>query len=463
MRAIIHALGRNLAAGLRLALFLPVGRASFRISVTQLVLVVILSAAIDIDADWVRAAHEARFSLLGLHGEIFALGLLALASAALAIVRRDGELYLALPIVVLAAFPLVQIVHVLPDLPRTAGRVTPEAKALIEYAVLVWMFIIAMRAVYVVTDPARSRPRLWAVVGGLLLIAPFWFAPLLGPLEPWWREIDASARDPGAVSPASEAVLAAQQFMLDRAVDQLEDERPGVTDLYFVAFAPDARRAGFVADVDAAQRTMDERWDTQRRSVVLVNSPATVAERPFASITHLRQVLLEIGDLIDTDDDVVMVYVTGNSNADHTLTAVNPPLELAALSPQGLKQLLDAANIRWRIIVVSTCEAGAWIDALKDDETVVIASSAAGVRGAECAGSLRPGAFASAFFGDAMRRSDDIRAAFDIARKQLVTQHAAEPVMSVGAAIAEQLKSLRQRGKGRVVASFDVHRQAPRQ
>jgi hypothetical protein len=463
MRAIIHALGRNLAAGLRLALFLPVGRASFRISVTQLVLVVVLSAAIDIDADWVRAAHEARFSLLGLHGEIFALGLLALASAALAILRRDGELYLALPIVVLASFPLVQIVHVLPDLPRAAGRVTPEAKALIEYAVLAWMFVIAMRAVYVVTDPARSRPRLWAVVGGLVLIAPFWFAPLLGPLEPWWREIDASARDPGAVSPASEAVLAAQQFMLDRAIDRLEDERPGVTDLYFVAFAPDARRAGFVADVDAAQRTMDERWDTQRRSVVLVNSPVTVAERPFASITHLRQVLLEIGDLIDTDDDVVMVYVTGNSNADHTLTAVNPPLELAALSPQGLKQLLDAANIRWRIIVVSTCEAGAWIDALKDDESVVIASSAASVRGAECSGSLRPGAFASAFFGDAMRRSDDIRAAFDIARKQLVTQHAAEPVMYVGAAIAEQLKSLRQRGKGRVVASFDAHRHAPRQ
>jgi hypothetical protein len=62
-----------------------------------------------------------------------------------------------------------------------------------------------------------------------------------------------------------------------------------------------------------------------------------------------------------------------------------------------------------------------------------------------------------------MRRSDDIRAAFDIARKQLVTQHAAEPVMYVGAAIAEQLKSLRQRGKGRVVASFDAHRHAPRQ
>jgi hypothetical protein len=188
MRANIHALGRNLAAGLRLALFLPVGRASFRISVTQLLLVVVLSAVIDIDADWVRAAHEARFSLLGLHGEIFALGLLALASATLAILSRDGELYLALPIVVLASFPVVQIVHVLPDLPRTVNSVTPEAKALIEYAVLAWMFIIAMRAVYVCTDPARPRRRLWGVAGGLMLIAPFWFAPLLGPLEPWWRD-----------------------------------------------------------------------------------------------------------------------------------------------------------------------------------------------------------------------------------------------------------------------------------
>jgi hypothetical protein len=66
------------------------------------------------------------------------------------------------------------------------------------------------------------------------------------------------------------------------------------------------------------------------------------------------------------------------------------------------------------------------------------------------------GAFADAFFGAAMRRSDDLPGAFEAARKRLAEQHAAEPVMVVGAAIAEQLKTLRQRGKGRVVASFDA-------
>jgi hypothetical protein len=195
----------------------------------------------------------------------------------------------------------------------------------------------------------------------------------------------------------------------------------------------------------------------------MMNSPLTVAERPFATVTHLRKMLLEIGGIIDADDDVVMVYLTGTTGADHTLTAVNPPLELSSLSAQGLRQLLDAAGIRWRIIVVSSCAAGAWIDALKDDDTVVIASSAADVRGADCAAGLRPSVFGDVFFGEAMRKGDDVAHAFEAARKQLVARRAPEPVMSMGPAIAERLKSLRQRGKGRVVASFDAHHHAPRQ
>jgi hypothetical protein len=450
----IHALGRNLAAGLRLALLLPVERIAFRITPVQLLLVVILSAAIDIDADWIRAGQDARFSIFGLHGEIFALGLLVLTSVVLAIVRRDAELYLALPLVMLASFPAIQVAHVLPDLPQMQPAISPRAREVIDYVLFAWMLLLAMRAVYLCTDPARPRRRAWAVAGGILLIAPIWFAPLIGPLDPWWRDRE-SAEAADAVNPASEAVLAAQRFMLDRELDALEDERPGVSDIYFVGFAPDARKPGFLADVDLAQRAMDERWNTSGRSLVLVNSPQTVAERPFASITHLREVLLEIGDIIDADDDIVMVYLTGTTARDHALNAVNPPLDLVALSPQGLRQLFEAAGIRWKIVVVSACQSGTWIDALKDDETLVIASSAADARGADCEGGVRPGAFAEAFFADAMRRNEDIAQAFDVARRQLEGSRAATPVMAMGPAIAERLKLLRQRGRTRVTAAFD--------
>jgi hypothetical protein len=460
MRNALNGLGRNLAAGLRLALFMRVELGVFRISVAQLVLVVIVSAAIDIDAEWARAAHDARFSILGLHGELFALGLLTLSAAVIAVLRRDRDVYLALPIVVLASFPAIQIVHLLPDLPGADAAVSEVTRRIFDYAIFAWMALLAMRAVYVCIDPQRPRRRAFALGGGLLVIAPIWFAPLFGPVDPWWREFDPVQNDPDAISPASEAALAAQDFMMDRALDQLEDEQPGVTDLYFVGFAPDARRPGFVTDVDTAQRVMDERWHTKGRSVMLVNSPLTVAERPFATITHLRQVLLEIGDVIDADDDVVMLYLAGSSGPNHTLTAVNPPLELVALSPQGLKQLLDAAGIRWRVIVVSTCYAGAWIDALKDDETAVIASSATNVHGNDCAGGLAPSSFGQAFFNTGMRRNDDMTRAFDVARTSLANRNAAQPVMSIGPAIAEHLKSLRSGGAARVVADADssVHR-----
>ena len=50
MRNALNALGRNLVAGLRVALFMPVERSAFRISAAQLVLIVLVSAAIVIAA-----------------------------------------------------------------------------------------------------------------------------------------------------------------------------------------------------------------------------------------------------------------------------------------------------------------------------------------------------------------------------------------------------------------------------
>jgi hypothetical protein len=457
VRNAFASLGHNLAAGLRLALFMPVSRTAFRISPTQLVLLAVVSATIDIDADWVRAAHEAQFSLLGLHSELFALGLLVLTSAVIAVMRRDGSLLLALPVVVLASFPAIQIAGVIPDLPQAGPSVSDAARQFLADAFLVWVAALCVRAVFVCIDPQLPRRKAWALGGGFLLVAPIWFPHLLGPLDPWWREVDIQATGAGPVNPASEPALAAQQFLMDRALDGLDDEQPGVADLYFVGFAPDSRRRGFAVDAEVAKRTMDERWRTRGRSVLLVNSPTTVAERPYATITNLRETLLEIGDIIDPDDDVVMVYLTGSAGRDHSLAAINPPLELVPLSPVGLRQLFDTAGIRWRIVVVSTCYAGAWIDALKDANTVVIASSAAGIHADGCEGGVGTTAFGDAFFGKGMRGSDDIARAFDIARTRLAGRGATAPVLWVGPAIAERLKSLAHRGgSGRVMASSAI-------
>ena len=64
MRLAISSLYRNLLAGLRLSLFLPVTRLEFRIDLVQLLLLFVLSALIDVAGDWSRTGPPREFSLL---------------------------------------------------------------------------------------------------------------------------------------------------------------------------------------------------------------------------------------------------------------------------------------------------------------------------------------------------------------------------------------------------------------
>src|SRR5206468_2735190 len=125
------------------------------------------------------------------------------------------------------------------------------------------------------------------------------------------------------------------------------------------------------------QRVMDERWNTSGKSIVLINNPRTLLDTPIATVTNLRATLKEIGATINPDEDVVMVYLTSHGSADHVLEIALSPLELAQLTPAALRTLLDDAGIKWRIVVVSACYSGAYIDALRDDQTLVMTASQA--------------------------------------------------------------------------------------
>jgi hypothetical protein len=406
-------LGRNLLAGARLALFRPLEGEAFARNLVAWLLLVAFSALLDVALDWLRASPQASFAFTGLDGELYAVGLLMVSAGIVAAACRDAAAFVALPITVLASFPLLQIVHAAPDVFELT--MSERGSVAFDALMLAWMLAVCSRAVYVVCD-APQRRVLRAVLGGLLLTAPLWFGPLLGPDTPWWEEPEESEGETTSagttLSPVSEAVMAAQGYLLDQALEDLEDQRPGVTDLYFIGFAPDARAAGFRAEVEELQRSLDTGFGTRGRSVALVNSPDTLAELPFATVTNLRRVLLEIGSAIDRDEDVVMLYLTAADTGDHGLLADHPPLDLLPLTPDGLAQLLEAADIRYRVIVVSTCAAGAWADALADDDTLVVVSAPGNARPAGCAGGPQPSAFANALdsalrgnvgLGDALR------------------------------------------------------------
>ena len=464
---LIKSLRCNLWAGLRLALFLPVRRLDFRFGVAELLVLFLLSALLDFGSDWIRFGPNAYFSAFGGGNEIFAAGLLLLTSALLGLAFRQPSLVVALPVVVLAALPAIQVVHSAHD--ATVRWWPSGARAIgdIEWVLTAWLVAMLVRAVAVTLMPARPHQWLRSIAGGLFLAAPLWIAPAVTPTEPWWRQPAVhGGADPRYPSPASEPVLAAQATLLDDALAALEEERPGVTDLYFVAVGGVAREDVFRKDVEAARKVMDERWDTKGRSIILLNNPRTLLQTPIASVTNLRETLNEIAAAMNTDEDVAMIYLSSHGAPD-VLEIALPPLELAPVTPAVLRTLLDDAGIKWRIVVVSACFSGSFIPALEDDHTLVITAAQADRTSFGCGYRSDGTYFGEAFFDQGLGKLDSFPAALDRARELIAERELQEgfsppsnPQIYVGAAMAQKLKELERgstAGRGGRLVNWNRH------
>ncbi|HVJ75289.1 MAG TPA: C13 family peptidase [Casimicrobiaceae bacterium] len=450
MGAFARRLAANLAAGLRLALFLPVRRLAFRADVAQLIALFVVSALVDIGADALRYGDEGVFSWFGLGNEVLAGGLLLLTAAVLALAYRDRTLTLAVPVIALAAFPVLQFANALPW--QRLG-VPAWLADILDRVVLAWIVVVLVRCVYAALE-YRGVHRPWrALAGGLLLAAPIFYSSSIAPVDPWFAPVARDAPDPRYPSPASEPVLAMQKELLDDALASLEDGRPGIVDLYFVGFAADASEDVFRKDVEAARRVMDEKWGTADRSLLLVNNPRTLLTTPIATLSNLRDALEEIGAAMDVDEDIAMVYLAAHADRSATLDLRLPPLELVPITPALLRSAFDDANIRYRIVVVSACYSGAFVDALADEDTAVIVAAQADRTSFGCGVGSDATFFGEAFFQDGMAKAAGLAEAFELARagvghreREQGLAPPSNPQMRIGAGMQAKLAELRRRG-----------------
>ena len=441
-------LWRNLGSGLRLAFGLPVSLLAFRVSIRQLLLLLCIGILIGATNDYVRAGAHPILSPHAIVYEGFDAALLLLIGAVLSAAFRQPHLKLALPVIVLASDPALGVVNLILALPGNQGGFFGYS---IQWAafwlLMVWIAVIYWRAVAISLIPRQPRFWLRSVAGGALLLAGVPVA--IWADQPWFYSTPAAAvQGSGYPSPASENVLIKQPQLLYQAVTDLEEERPGVTDLYFVGFAPYSAEDVFRKDIEVARELFDDRFDTDGRSITLINNPRTMLDVPFATVSNLRATLSEIGDIINPDEDVVMVYLTSHGSRDHKLSIEFPPLQLDALTPADLKRMLDDAGIKWRIVVVSACYSGGFIDPLKDDHTLIMTASAADRTSFGCGAGSDATYFGDALFQHALRFEDSFVKAFEQAKALIAERERAEkreasnPQMFIGDEMAAKLPKL---------------------
>ncbi|MEO8847127.1 MAG: C13 family peptidase [Casimicrobiaceae bacterium] len=449
--AAVRSLWSNLAAGLRLALMLRVSPLAFRIDGVQLLLLFVVSCAIDVAGDRLRFGGDSAFSALGAGTELASIAMLSGVALVVAIALRRQALALAIVVTAMASLPLVQIFHYLPF--AFAGMAWPTSLAVVSGIVMLgWVVAILVRCLAIHLQlPPRRR---WAIAGAgaIILALPLVVSPMLVGNVPWFSAVDAGLAPDGAISAASEPVLAAQKELLDNALGAIDDRDPGAANLYFVAFAPDAGEIAWTAHMDRVQKLIEDRLDTKGHSVVLRNHADTLLTMPWATVSNLRETFAEVAAAADTRQDILMLYVGGKGARGGRIAGTLPPLDLVALTPAGLKSLLDDAGFEWRIVIVAACYAGAYADELDDDHTVVVAASATDKPSFGCEGRGDPTYFGDALFGEGLARSDSLATAFDSARRRVAAHERergltpSEPLMHVGARIAPMIRHLRRFG-----------------
>jgi hypothetical protein len=213
-----------------------------------------------------------------------------------------------------------------------------------------------------------------------------------------------------------EQVMYAQAQLMQDAVNALMPRTPGKPNLYMIGFAGDGDENVFRNEVEFAERQFTQRFDSAGHTLVLINNPATITRTPLASLSNLQTAVDAVAERMNVEQDIVFVFLTSHGSREHELYVSLDPLPLDQISPEDLAGVFTDTHIRYRVIVISACYSGGFIDALKNDTTLVITAARADRASFGCGTDSEITDFGRAFFVDGLNHNDSFTAAFDEAK-----------------------------------------------
>jgi hypothetical protein len=220
----------------------------------------------------------------------------------------------------------------------------------------------------------------------------------------------------------------AQQARIDADVAKLAPQNPSATDVYFLGFAGYGQQQVFAREIDLAGQVVGGRYGSGERSLRLVNDQTDLASWPLASEPALGHALRRLGAVMG-DEDVLFLVLSSHGDRDAGVRVSNPGTVTTQLAPSTLNEMLRDAGVEWRVIVVSACYSGSFVDALADERTVVITAAARDRKSFGCNDSRFLTYFGEAFFRDALGGAASLRAAFETARAALEKKERASGIV----------------------------------
>ena len=396
-------------------------------------------------ADWaVEISHDhdaLAFNPWGLYAAVtwvfVAAALMFLLAMANASLHRLCELFagvllvetvrvLATPIGEAIAMDLVGRIH---------APFGPPAGKLAAAGIGIYCTLAMARVVFLQLDVAAPRRFAAALAAGAVL----WATASALPETRLVREAPAQDRQPLDV----EATYVKQPRLVQAALDAVQPSRPGIVDTYFVGFAPYAAQDVFANEVRHVEALFRGKLDAEGRTALLVNSRDALDSLPLANGHNLAAVLRGIGLKMGAED-LLFLHMTSHGSAEHEFSVSFANLGLNDLDADEVGRIVDGAELPWRVVVVSACYAGGFIDALKSPNALVMTAADAESASFGCEHGREYTYFGEALYQDNLA-DGDYQAAFHRAAEIVAAREEREgltpsaPQIWVGEAIAAKL------------------------
>jgi len=245
-----------------------------------------------------------------------------------------------------------------------------------------------------------------------------------------------------------EKVFRDQDVLIQTRLDTLLPQIPDQADIYFVGFAGNADEPVFHRDVSWVHQWFNENYGTANRSVLLSTNLETLQSEPLASRHNLQDVLAGIGQIIDPNEDSIFLYLASHGSQAGWLDTSLRPLPLRQLTAESLKQALDEAGIRWRIIVISACYSGSFIETLANDQSLIMTAASADKTSFGCDWESEMTWFADALFRQSLAQGMGLIEAFENARVYIAEREeeegisASDPQLFIGDAMRLRLEGI---------------------
>jgi hypothetical protein len=220
-----------------------------------------------------------------------------------------------------------------------------------------------------------------------------------------------------------ELALLNQGRLLEQALAKVPASTPEI-ELYSLALAGDGKQSVFLREADYVSNLLKSRFGAVGQ-ITLVNHRDHLDDRALATRENLARAAQTLAER-SGPEDLLFIYLTSHGSHEHELVLDLPRMQLADLPADALASALAPLKDRHKVIVISACYSGGYIDALKDNMTLIMTASRADRVSFGCSEEADFTYFGDALFAQALNQTDNLRQAFDLASASVAGREAAE-------------------------------------